>query len=113
MGPVGFGGLPLYVGRYLNDKNMVKLPTKNKTVVNPTIWKDKFNQSVYNMAYKWNAFVKSAQTMKNLIDNKRDWNDITNAKIRANDLSMIKKRQIFNLLKSIGNGNKLFATLSA
>ena len=33
MGPIGKGKLPLYIGRYIDENNMIKLPTKNKTVV--------------------------------------------------------------------------------
>jgi hydroxymethylglutaryl-CoA reductase len=60
------------------------------------------------MAYKWNSFVKSAQQVKNLVDNKTYWKDIVKSKVKANSLAVIKKRQLFNLLKSIGNGNAFY-----
>lgn len=113
MGPSGKGKLPLYIGRWLDSNtNMIKIPSKNRMVTNPIVWKDKFNQSVYNMAYKWNTFVKSAQQVKNLIDNKTYWKDTVKAKVKANSMAVIKKRQMFNLLKSIGNRNALFEAIT-
>ena len=56
MGPKGKNGLPIFLGRYLDDKNRIRILAKPRAVVNPINKDMVWSNQLTKVAYAWNKF---------------------------------------------------------
>lgn len=77
LGPLAKDGLPIYIGRYVDRKtNRLKLLPRPNFAVNPSDQKQVYAKLMYNLAYKWNQFAQSVQSVYKFAGKANNWETV-------------------------------------